>query len=90
MILIAYWDLSNPIKSGYKQFPHHSDTHILKPGILPGAYGFPDLYIQHLSFVYRGEEGLIIAQTERELDESDRARIVQGAINFLTPPDEPA
>lgn len=89
MILIAYWDLSKPIKSGYKQFPHRPDTHILKPGVLPGEYEFPDLHITHLCFFHQGQECLIIAQAERELSDDDRARIIQGAVNFLTPPDEP-
>lgn len=88
MKFVTYQDLKFDKRHGYKIEAGNEESLVVKEMILPGAYGFPPMYIGHIPFRYHSEEINLISQTDYELTEPKRREIIRNAIAFLYPPDE--
>ena len=52
---------------------------LIKEGVLPGAFGYKDLYIRHIP----KDKLLVISYTHTELSEADRQDIGEKAVQWL-------
>ncbi|WP_445631574.1 hypothetical protein [Nostoc sp. DSM 114167] len=82
---ITFYDLDRENKHGFssKDIPANERTLILKEQIIPGAFGYPDMYIRHMKLRYGNQDYPIICMTDYELDEVKRLEIIAGAVKFL-------
>lgn len=80
MVYVSYRDADG--KTGYRIEDVKPGSHILKPGIFPGAFGKPDLHIVHLTPVIDGQKFTIVSVTEYALTDQKRRAIEQGAAQF--------
>lgn len=83
MRAIAYRDLKAENLHGYESQEIQSGGMVVREMIVPGAFGFPPMYIRHLSLTYAGERVLIICQTDYELTPAKGVEILAGAVQFL-------
>lgn len=58
-------------------------AYMVREGMLPGLFGFPDLHITHLYTEWQTQTVLIIAYTERQLLYTEREEISLKAVDFL-------
>ncbi|MDZ8067756.1 MAG: hypothetical protein RMY64_19390 [Nostoc sp. DedQUE08] len=86
---ITYYDLDRENKHGFssKAFPPTEQTLALKEQIIPGAFGYPDMYIRYMKLRYSNQDYPIICMTDYELDETKRLEIFAGAVKFLGEPE---
>ncbi|MEH2214281.1 hypothetical protein [Nostoc sp.] len=82
---ITYHDLDREQKHGFssKDIPPNERTLIVKEQVIPGAFGYPDMYIRHMRLRYKNQDYPIICMTDYELDEVKRLEILAGAVKFL-------
>ncbi|MDZ7970861.1 MAG: hypothetical protein RM368_39070 [Nostoc sp. DedSLP03] len=82
---ITFYDLEKENKHGFssKAYPPTERTLVLREQIIPGAFGYPDMYIRHMKLRYDNRDYPIICMTDYELDEVKRLEILAGAVNFL-------
>jgi hypothetical protein len=82
---LTYYDLDREHKHGFssKDIPRNERTLIVKEQIIPGAFGYPDMYIRHMSLRYKNRDYPIICMTDYELDTTKRVGIIADAVKFL-------
>jgi hypothetical protein len=94
---LAYRDLSekdlsdSKSKKGFEVLKPQPGAQILRAGVFPGMFGFPDLHITHLNIDAEGNiEGkpasykmLIITYTNHELTEDERQQIAMNGFAHL-------
>ncbi|MEH1971093.1 hypothetical protein [Nostoc sp.] len=82
---ITCYDLDRENKHGFssKDIPVNERTLIVKEQVIPGAFGYPDMYIRHLKVRYKNLDYPIISMTDYELDVIKRLEIIAGAVKFL-------
>lgn len=93
-IYLVYRDVSEKdragtqIKNGFERLPALPHASMIREGVLPGEFGFPDLHFTHISYRSHEPENLhlfIIAYTNHALSRDERRAITLQAIEFITP-----
>lgn len=85
MRIIVYRNLKHDGMHGYQLQSLKADVVVVEQ-VLPGKFGYPDLYIRHLYFDLNDQPVLVISQTEYELDDAKRQKIIAGAKQLLELP----
>ncbi|MDF5706528.1 MAG: hypothetical protein PUP90_02310 [Nostoc sp. S4] len=82
---IVYYDLNKEAKHGFSsgEIPQSERVLIVREQVIPGAFGYPPMYIRHLKLRYKKRDYPIISMTDYELTEIKRVEIVAGALQFL-------
>ncbi|MBN3940759.1 hypothetical protein [Nostoc sp. NMS9] len=82
---ITYYDLDKENKHGFssKDIPANERTLMVKEQIIPGAFGYSDMYIRHMKLRYKNHDYPIISMTDYELDAAKKLEILAGAVKFL-------
>ncbi|MEH2331551.1 hypothetical protein [Nostoc sp.] len=82
---ITYYDLDVENKHGFfcEDIPATERTLIVKEQIIPGALGYPNMYIRHMKLRYKNCDYPIICMTDYELDAVKKLEILAGAVQFL-------
>ncbi|BBD60614.1 hypothetical protein NIES2109_34130 [Nostoc sp. HK-01] len=82
---IVYHDLNHEDKHGFSSpsFKPGEQTLVVREQILPGAFGYPDMFIRHLNIIFQQQAYLIVSMTDYELDDIKRLEITTGGLNFL-------
>ncbi|MFN6485991.1 MULTISPECIES: hypothetical protein [unclassified Nostoc] len=82
---ITFHDLNRDNKHGFssKAFPPNEQTLVLREQIIPGAFGYPNMYIRHMKLRYENQDYPIICMTDYELDEVKKLEIIAGVVKFL-------
>ncbi|MEA5626603.1 hypothetical protein [Nostoc sp. UHCC 0251] len=82
---LTYYDLEKENKHGFssKDIPANERTLIVKEQIIPGAFGYPDMYIRHMKLRYKNRDYPIICMTDYELDVTKKVGIMADAVKFL-------
>ncbi|MEH2263832.1 hypothetical protein [Nostoc sp.] len=85
IVYLTYYDLDKEQKHGFssKDIPSNERTLIVKEQIIPGAFGYPDMYIRHMKLRYKNRDYPVICMTDYELDVAKRVEIIAGAVQFL-------
>lgn len=82
MRIIVYRDLKHDGMHGYQLQSLKANVVVVEQ-VLPGKFGYPDLYIRHLYFDLNDTPILIVSQTEYELDDAKRSEIVDSAKKLI-------
>lgn len=79
--VVIYQDLERDNKHGYEIKTHNltEDLVVIKAQVIPGLYGYPDMYIRHIDT----PKFKIISQTDYELTHKKVKEIVDGAVDFF-------
>lgn len=83
VLIITYRDLKAEAMHGYEFSEIQADGMVLREGIFPGAFGFPDMHVAHLTLTYAGRRTLIICQTDYELTPAKGIEVLAGALKLL-------
>lgn len=77
LAVVVYQDLKQDGRHGYefKSYSGDEPAYILKNNIIPGLYGFPDMYIRTIPL----KDFTIISQTDYELTPHKITEIISGA-----------
>ena len=83
--ILIYQDLKDENLHGYRLEQHDPmpGHMLLKEQDIPGAFGFLPIYIRYIQFLWGEEVVLIISQSNYELSDIGRSKIVKGARKFL-------
>lgn len=80
----AYRDLADPeMPQGFEVLPAPGPRErVVKPGVLPGGFGYPDLYIMWHYGEVEGDQVHLVTYTERELGPFEVERLLREAWEF--------
>ena len=82
MIYFSYRDADDE-RDQLLRIDAEDEMMVLKPGILPGDFGYPDLHVAHVRYLARENEHLIICVTDYPPDETWAKKLVERAEALL-------
>ncbi len=82
---MVYRDLKRDGYDNHCEFcePPKPGQKIIKSQIIPGMYGFPDMYIRYLGMNFRDKEYRIISYTDYEVNKRTSKNIIKSCIRFI-------
>lgn len=81
--IIIFRDLKIENMHGYELQDLQPDSMIVEAQVIPGMFGFPPVYIQHMSLTHRGERILVVCQTDYEVTSDKTLEVLAGVFEFL-------
>ena len=82
MIYFSYRD-ADEIRDQLEQIDASDEMMVLRPAVLPGDYGYPDLHITHLRYRAGDQEALIVCVTEEVMSAERRQNIVERVADMM-------